>query len=496
MDDHSESTSNPSQSTGSLEDQRRRLELQLHKLRSEASAARLEARAAEIELLIQQLGDGPRIDSTESGAPIHSPHLSPQPSDPTRRFRSWDELRCLYGFDSADVEPSAHATPTMTRFDGPEPTIKRPHLLDVVDGDSDRDLDASPKFDRAADRREQQPTSANWPGIDARLDIHGGDSSRELITGEVSVEADPDEEPESRRGKPAAWLASTAVHLALLAILAVITLQTQRPKDQVALSASAAEAQEVSMETFTIETSEPETEFSEPTPSETEYELSPVGQLAATNFTPQAPPAPPSVTAMTSSALSATAAASLSSDQSASIEFCGVQGGGNHFVYLVDSSGSMGDGFPMARAELLKSIEALRPEQRFYVVFFDAHSDYMRLRDPTRDEPRSLRATPEHRAALRRWAMRIEMDRGLAPYEALRFALGLRPDVIFLLSDGEFPQGIEDLLREENKVENLFGDRHPISIVHTIGYHSREGESRMRRIAEQNGGQYRYVAKP
>ena len=54
--------------------------------------------------------------------------------------------------------------------------------------------------------------------------------------------------------------------------------------------------------------------------------------------------------------------------------------------------------------------------------------------------------------------MRIEMDRGRAPYEALRFALQLRPDVIFLLSDGEFPQGIEDLLREENKVENLFGN--------------------------------------
>ena len=92
--------------------------------------------------------------------------------------------------------------------------------------------------------------------------------------------------------------------------------------------------------------------------------------------------------------------------------------------------------------------------------------------------------------------MSIAMDRGRAPYEALRFALKLKPDVIFLLSDGEFPQGIEDLLREENRVENLFGESYPISIVHTIGYHSQRGEQRMRRIAEQNGGQYRHVRKP
>ena len=88
------------------------------------------------------------------------------------------------------------------------------------------------------------------------------------------------------------------------------------------------------------------------------------------------------------------------------------------------------------------------------------------------------------------------MDRGRAPYDALPFALDLAPDVIFLLSDGEFPQRIEDLLKQANRVDNEFGDNDPISIIHTIGYHSREGESRMRRIAEQNGGQYRHVPKP
>ncbi len=186
----------------------------------------------------------------------------------------------------------------------------------------------------------------------------------------------------------------------------------------------------------------------------------------------------------------------LASDSAAKIQFCGVEGGGNHFVYLVDSSGSMGAGFESARTELLRSIEVLKPEQRFYVVFFDAEPDYMRLSDPNQDESRSAYATPENKRALKRWAMRITKNKGRAPYEPLKFALELKADVIFLLSDGEFPQGIEDLLKASNRVENLFGDSDPISIVHTISYHSREGESRMRRIAQQNQGQYRHVPKP
>ena len=144
----------------------------------------------------------------------------------------------------------------------------------------------------------------------------------------------------------------------------------------------------------------------------------------------------------------------------------------------------------------MQSIRLLKPDQRFYVIFFDAEPDYMRLSSADEDEPRSVYATAENKQKLQRWAMTIKMDRGRAPYDALPFALELNPDVIFLLSDGEFPQRIEDLLGEINRIDNLFGDDGPISIVHTIGYHSREGESRMRRIAKQNGGQYRYVPQP
>ncbi len=366
--------------------------------------------------------------------------------------------------------------------------------------DGQQDDPVSPESDAVLpDSGDALPKEDGRAALDSMAIITGGGISEVVAVDSALVAIESDEpaaeDSDSSRRKPAAWLLSLVVHVAALLILGAITLQIDRPRDQVALSASPTEASEVSMETFTLESNEPETEVAEPTPSETEYDLSPVGELAAADFTPEQPldmPAP----AHPASASSAAAAMSLQSDADAKIEFCGVEGGGNHFVYLVDSSGSMGDAFESARSELIRSIDFLKAEQRFYVVFFDAESEYMRLNDAKRDEPRSVYATAENKAALKRWAMRISMDRGRAPYDALRFALNLKPDVVFLLSDGEFPQGIEDLLKEENKIENLFGDRRPKCIVHTIGYHSKEGESRMRRIAQQNQGQYRYIPGP
>ncbi len=301
-----------------------------------------------------------------------------------------------------------------------------------------------------------------------------------------------------QRRKPAAWLLSAVFHGLLLLVLAFLTLASPPPSDQIAIAGSVAETDELAIESLTIESPALEPTPSEPTPSEVPTEISDLGEIPISEILSDAPPTPPSpmIDSMLSRDPASAAAMSLKSDSDASMNFCGVDGGGNHFVYLVDSSGSMGDAFESARTELLRSINLLKPDQRFYVIFFDAEPDYMRLASLDHDEPRSVYATAENKHKLQRWARTIRMDRGRAPYDALPFALELNPDVIFLLSDGEFPQRIEDLLQDLNRVDNLFGDDGPISIVHTIGYHSRDGESRMRRIAAQNGGQYRHVPKP
>ncbi len=390
------------------------------------------------------------------------------------------------------------------RIDTAVPVVPRPKFIDS--GSSPADTHSEPV--------DQDPSTADVS--DERIDDGGQVAVQQVSAGasemflqfadmatrqtplevqQLALDSNIEAEDSTRRKSPAALVVSTLLHFLILVLLAAVTLNNRSPKDQVAIAASVSNPAEESMETFEIQTSEPE---ADPAASETEYELSPVGEMQVAEFSPEAPPAPPApaAAAMLSSAQMSAAAMTLQSDSEAKIQFCGLEGGGNHFVYLVDSSGSMGDGFESARRELLQSIDVLKPDQRFYVVFFDAQPDYMRLRDPNTNEPRSAYATSENKQALKRWAMGIEQNVGRHPEDPLKFALDLKPDVIFLLSDGEFPQRIEDLLKRENRIENLFGDDGPISIVHTIGYYSREGENIMKRIAQQNKGQYRHVPKP
>ncbi|TWT89445.1 vWA domain-containing protein [Stieleria varia] len=458
-----------------------------------------------------------------------APSLSPSP-----RFDSWDSIRTATSEKTKSHDRRAPAesradrdenhgrsatTPSEihVRQDSPQP-IRRPRMAALgiaTDPVNDPDVDIQP--DKLETNDEPKPVDSK-PVVSkpvaarpttlsfdfaTRSDSASSDHTKhgpKPIADSESLSVDLEESSDEPRKKPrpAAWMASLIAHIGILLLAAAFTLSNPAPKDQVALTASATEPDEPVMETFAIETEEIQPEVSEPTPSETQYEISEVGQMAITEFKPSeivGPPAPPMQSMLASSSASA-AAMSMKSDSESTMQFCGVEGGGNHFVYLVDSSSSMGSAFESARSELLHSISQLKPDQRFYVVFFDIEPDYMRLTNASEDETRSLKASPENKQALERWAMTIKKDRGRAPYDPLKFAIELRPDVIFLLSDGEFPQGIEDLLQEINRQDNLFGDDGPISIVHTIGYHSREGESRMKRIAKQNGGQYRHIAKP
>lgn len=290
---------------------------------------------------------------------------------------------------------------------------------------------------------------------------------------------------------------STLAHIGVLALLAALTLSPPPPKDQLAFSATAPRAASEELESVVIEPMQ-SNEPSEQVPVEDAVEIDPLGDLAAASPVSVQQPAAsaPSEATAFSDSLDVSQML-LESDAEATTEFCGVAGGGNHFCYIVDSSKSMKNGrFDSARAELLRSIDQLKKDQRFYVIFYDTNTDRMCVSDPSQPDAYSVTATLENKRALRQWAMQIGLERGAPPDKALEFAFTLRPDAIFLLSDGEFPQRIEDLVAELNHDENLFGEQKPRSILHTIGYHSRDGEQRMRQLAEANGGQYHYVPGP
>jgi hypothetical protein len=320
---------------------------------------------------------------------------------------------------------------------------------------------------------------------------------------EVTCPEGGDADLDAKRLRPAGWVVSTAAHVVILLLLGLMTLSAPKPRDQLSFAGSTAEAAEPTVESFTIEAFDAVPEDSQPAPAETALDISPVGEIAVSEVSLDLPAAPQ--TSMPNDLLSdrpsgmtSLASAASGGGSPMKVQFAGIDGGGSHFVYLVDSSNSMKN-FNEARMELLRSVDSLQPDQRFYVVFYDQDPSYMRISDPQADEEASVRATPANKLALRRWAMAVRQDKGLSPVDVLRFSFELRPDVIFLLSDGQFSEKTEAVIKERNLQENLFGESGPISIIHTIRYpgyqtgEAQKAEVQMRRIAEANGGQYRNV---
>ena len=162
-----------------------------------------------------------------------------------------------------------------------------------------------------------------------------------------------------------------------------------------------------------------------------------------------------------------------------SANFYGVDADGSDFVFVVDMSGSMsGTRFRRAKSELRRSIEALSPTQRYFIIFFS---------DDAWPMPADglLEATEKNLLATRRWLKQAACMGGTHPLPALLDALRLEPDAIFLLSDGQFdPETAMQIDTAEPYV------RIPI---HTIGFASRQGEPMLKAISEVSGGKYRFV---
>lgn len=164
--------------------------------------------------------------------------------------------------------------------------------------------------------------------------------------------------------------------------------------------------------------------------------------------------------------------------------FFGTVAAGDSFVFIVDSSGSMtGQPFLRAKNELTLSIRRLKRKQKFHVIFFN--SETIPMFQP-RERVGLITATTDNRKKVRRWVKRQLPASTTDPEGAIRLALGMKPAVIFLLSDGEFDD--PERCRQAALKENLAG-----SVIHTIAFMSEDGKKTLKAIAAEHGGTYRYV---
>jgi len=161
--------------------------------------------------------------------------------------------------------------------------------------------------------------------------------------------------------------------------------------------------------------------------------------------------------------------------------FFGIRARGQFFVYVLDQSGSMVDDDRLTRAtiELRRSVFALQSPQRFEVIFYNDEATAM----PGGPIPRP--ADQHNKNLLTNWLHLIDPDGGTSPRSALKQALALRPDAVFLLSDGEFPEGTVEAVAGANK-RNI-----PIHCIDRAG--GLAGDH-LQRIAAASGG--RYASRP
>jgi len=156
-------------------------------------------------------------------------------------------------------------------------------------------------------------------------------------------------------------------------------------------------------------------------------------------------------------------------------------------AFLCDASGSMLGKIAALKGEIDKAIMSLRPVQSFDIIFFgDNRSDSL--------SPHMLMATPDNKVRATEFLETVTPRGPTDPLPALELAFAEKPQLIFLLTDGDFPDNDAVLKR----IQELNGQK--IVKISTIAFVG-EGDtdtafiSLLKQIAAENGGIYKHVAQ-
>lgn len=307
-----------------------------------------------------------------------------------------------------------------------------------------------------------------------------------------------------RIGLPA-WLVSLVLHLTALILLGLWTIPPRDSTPQtliVAISQPESEALEALPEI--IFTPPPETyeEVAIDAPATSLTELQTTAEAAAASAGgANAIEDVAFEAANPSDILGAGGAAmrTIGSGAAYSAEFFGVKAKGRRFVFIVDASGSMqGEKFIHAKEELMYAVRRLDKSQSFYVIFFNSGTYRMFEDNDTPPEERPIAASTANIRRLAQWLKGVEAQTQTNPLQAVQHALEVRPDAIYILSDGEFTDGgmTEQFLATENILDDPVDGPRPRVVIHTIGFYSKAGEPALQAIAKAYGGVYRFIGAP
>ncbi|MGA2259303.1 MAG: VWA domain-containing protein [Thermoguttaceae bacterium] len=173
--------------------------------------------------------------------------------------------------------------------------------------------------------------------------------------------------------------------------------------------------------------------------------------------------------------------------EKAQVSLFGVKAEGTKFVYVLDRSGSTGGKvLAAAKAEILASIEKIDDVHQFQLVVYNERPKAF---NPAGPNGQLAFGTDANRAEVKKFLGSLEADGGTDHAAALLLAIRMRPDVIFLLTDGDKPFVTAQEMARIDRVG-------PGIMIHTIQFGEGPqtgGRGWMGKLARQSGGEYGYV---
>jgi hypothetical protein len=164
------------------------------------------------------------------------------------------------------------------------------------------------------------------------------------------------------------------------------------------------------------------------------------------------------------------------------------RGPGAHSVaFLCDASGSMLNKFASLRGELNQAVIRLTPIQSFGITFFGE-------KQANTLNSQLVMATPENKLRATNFLEDVTPRGDTNPLPALELAFKQKPQLIFLLTDGDFPDNALVLTR----IRQLNRDGHVK--INTIAFVNEADVDTafialLKQIAKENGGTYKHVTQ-
>jgi hypothetical protein len=149
-------------------------------------------------------------------------------------------------------------------------------------------------------------------------------------------------------------------------------------------------------------------------------------------------------------------------------------------VFVMDRSSSMdwGQALDRVKAELAYGLQQMKPEQSFGIIFFDDAEETLAPNFGLHP------ATEDYVERNKKWMETVHPRGGTLPAEAMKMAIDAGPQLIVLLSDGEFDLDSVEMITQHNQRR-----RDKKCRIDCIGLS--EAIVTLSDIAKKNGGTYR-----